>query len=116
MEKQFMTDSTKKNVTNTPTIRVHKVGTITLGISLIVFGCLFLAHTFYPALNYEMIFHTWPIIFILLGLEVLLSSKENGFIIEKSAIFLLIILTFFAMGMGITDYCIEVSKTYINQY
>lgn len=96
------------------TIHIHKVGTITLGISLIVFGCLFLVHIFYPTLDYEMIFHVWPIIFILLGLEVLLSSKSKEFIIDKSSIFLLIIMTFFAMGMGIADYYIQVSRIYIN--
>lgn len=110
-----MTNSIKKESSDITTIHVHKVGTITLGVSLIFFGCLFLIHIFYPTLNYEMIFHTWPVIFILLGLEVLLSSKGNGFIIDKSAIFLLIILTFFAMGMGIADYCIEISKNYMNQ-
>lgn len=109
-----MTNTTKKESSDISTIHVHKVGTVTLGVSLIIFGCLFLVHIFYPNLNYEMIFHAWPIIFILLGLEVLLSSKGNKFVIDKSAILLLIILTFFAMGMGIADYCIEVSKTYIH--
>lgn len=109
-----MTNNIKRESSDISTICVHKVGTVTLGVSLIVFGCLFLVHIFYPALNYEMIFHAWPIIFILLGLEVLLGSKGNGFVIDKSAIFLLIILTLFAMGMGIADYCIEVSKNYLH--
>lgn len=111
-----MTNNLKKEASDTSTIRIHKVGTITLGISLIIFGFLFLAHIFYPTLNYEMIFHIWPIIFILLGLEVLLSSRNNNFIIDKSAIFLLIILTLFAMGMGIADYYIEITKIYVNQF
>lgn len=97
-------------------IHIHRVGTITLGISLIVFGFLFLIHIFYPQLNYELIFHIWPIIFIILGLEILLSTKNQKFIIDKSAIFLLIILTFFAMIMGFADYGMEISKHYIPTY
>lgn len=111
-----MTMNERKEFTEISTIRIHRLGTLTLGISLIVFGCLFLIHIFYPALNYEIIFHTWPIIFILLGLEVLLSSKNQRFVIDKSAIFLLIILTIFAMSMGIADYAIELSKNYINSF
>lgn len=86
---------------------IHKVGTITLGLSLIIFGCIFLLHMFFPVLNYELIFHIWPIIFILLGLEVLLSSKNTEFILDRSAVFLMIVLTCFACAMGMMDYCME---------
>lgn len=92
---------------------IHKVGTVTLGLSLIIFGCMFLLHIFFPALNYELIFHTWPVIFILLGVEVLLSSKNTGFILDKSAVFLMMVLTFFACAMGMMDYCMEAKILFI---
>lgn len=95
--------------------QVHRVGTITLGISLIVFGCLFLLHIFFPALDYQTIFHVWPCIFIFLGIEVLLGSRCQRFELDKTAVFLIIVLAIFAMGMGAADFCIEVSKEYMGR-
>lgn len=37
-------------------MRTHRVGTITLGLCLIVFGTLFFIHMFLPTLRYEMIY------------------------------------------------------------
>lgn len=87
--------------------QVHRVGTITLGISLVVFGILFLLHLFLPALNYQMIFHLWPCIFIFLGIEVLLGSRHSQFKLDKGAIFLVMVLALFAMIMGVVDYGME---------
>ncbi|PXV96019.1 hypothetical protein C8E03_101652 [Lachnotalea glycerini] len=84
-------------------MRVHKVGTITLGIVLVVFGLLFLAHMLIPSFHYELIFKLWPIILIILGLEVLLvnaKSRNETFIYDKGAIFLIIIISFFSMSMA----------------
>ena len=40
-------------------MRQRRIGTITLGISLVVFGILFLIHIFGGVLNYMLIFHLW---------------------------------------------------------
>ena len=48
-------------------MRQRRIGTITLGISLVVFGILFLIHIFGGVLNYMLIFHLWPLILIVLG-------------------------------------------------
>ncbi|MDF2844988.1 MAG: hypothetical protein K0R00_3414 [Herbinix sp.] len=64
--------------------KTHRVGTITLGGMLITFGTLFLLRIFVTTISYHIIFKLWPIIFILLGIEVLLS--------------------FFAMGMSIAEF------------
>ena len=55
-------------------MRQRRIGTITLGISLVVFGILFLIHIFGGVLNYMLIFHLWPLILIVLGGEILYYS------------------------------------------
>jgi UDP-N-acetylmuramyl pentapeptide phosphotransferase/UDP-N-acetylglucosamine-1-phosphate transferase len=91
-------------------MKTHKVGTITFGGMLVLFGVLFLLHIFLPALSYTIIFRLWPIIFIFLGLEVLIANyKLDGekLIYDKTAFALIIILSFFAMSMAIADFCIN---------
>lgn len=86
--------------------RTYRIGSLTLGCLLVVFGSLFLAHMFYPPLSYEIIYRLWPFIFILLGLEVLgsrLHSEKVQFVYDKGSIFLLILLTFFSMALAFLD-------------
>jgi len=59
-------------------LKDKRVGTFTCGISMILFGSLFLAHMFYPALSYSKIVSLWPVILILLGAETLVSYFLNG--------------------------------------
>lgn len=83
--------------------RIHRVGTLTLGCLLVIFGTLFLVHMFLLALSYQFIYRLWPILFISLGLEVLGAGFHRGkisFTYDRGAVFLLIILTFFAMAMA----------------
>lgn len=101
------------------TIRIHRVGSLTFGIVLIVSGILFLLQLFFPSLDYEIIRHFWPLILIMLGVEVLLGSAkknfeirgENGQILEENrvvydgvAIILTAVLTIFTMLMGLIDW------------
>ena len=55
-------------------MRTHKVGTLTLGCMLILFGVLFLVHLFTGFMSFQFIFRLWPVVFLLLGVEVLLSA------------------------------------------
>ena len=51
------------------------VGSITFGCTLVVFEfCFNFAH--FCLLNYQVIFHLWPCILILLGIEMLLLPKD----------------------------------------
>jgi hypothetical protein len=87
------------------TIRVHRVGSITTGISLIAAGIAFILHTFFGLISYEMIFRLWPLIIIGLGVELLFSTLGNEKIVyDKAAIFLMIVMTFFAMCMACADW------------
>ncbi len=93
--------------------RTHRVGTVTFGCILIVFGVLFLMKIFIPTLDYATIIRLWPSVFIFLGVEVLISNvkisklnnmeTEVNFIYDKTAIFLMICLFFFAVIMAICD-------------
>lgn len=89
--------------------KIHRIGTITFGVTLVTAGLLFLAHTFLPGLEYIMIFRLWPCIFIMLGLEILWGSRkdEAEFKYDVSAIILMLILIFFAMGMGLVEVLLE---------
>lgn len=87
-------------------MRKHKVGTLTLGVMLLFYGVLFLVHLFTNALSYSLIFRLWPVMFILLGVEVLLSilpKTEEHFKIDVGAVVLLIVLILFAMAMAGVD-------------
>jgi hypothetical protein len=96
--------------------KTHRVGTITLGGMLVTFGTLFLLHIFYNGLTIYTIFRLWPVIFIFLGVEVLAANfiqKEERLIYDKAAIALIIILTFFAMGMAFTDLCFDYANAHL---
>lgn len=85
-------------------IRTHRVGSITAGVSMIAFGILFVLHIFSGIISYNIIFKLWPFMIIGLGVEMLLSNVSGRkFIYDKAAIFLLIIITFFAIGMAGLD-------------
>lgn len=96
--------------------KTHRVGSITLGLALVLFGSLFLVHLFVPTLDYQLIFHLWPCIFIMLGIEVLLGNRKegDGFVYDKAAIGLIVILALFAMVMGAVDFSMEQYKTYVS--
>jgi hypothetical protein len=84
---------------------------MTLGIMLIVFGILFLARIFFPDLSYEIIYKLWPIIFISLGSEILITNFSNktqdSLVYDKVAFVLIVLMTFFAMGLAIADVSID---------
>jgi len=90
--------------------KTHRVGTLTLGVSLVTFGVMFMLRIFLPALSFTFIFKLWPLIFIFLGLEILIANfvqKDNKFVYDKAAVFLTLILILFAMGMSLIDFILE---------
>ena len=105
-------------------IRIHRIGTLTFGCMLLLFGTLFLVHIFAPQLKYEIIFRCWPCILIALGIEVLVGnykaermSKEGQqiqFIYDKGAILLTFFITFFSMVMAVVDFCMQYVYVYEN--
>lgn len=94
--------------------KIHRVGTLTFGCMLILYGILFLARLFFPGLHYEMIFRLWPVLFIFLGLEVLLGNRRRNteFVYDKTAIILLVFLTLFAFAMAVADLSMQHASWY----
>ncbi len=91
--------------------RTRRVGSVTFGLTLILFGVLFLIHIALPTLHYELIFRLWPVVFIILGAEILLESHRSNaekcrFIYDFPAIIMLAMMLLFAMVMAAVDYTI----------
>ena len=95
-------------------IRTHRVGSITAGLSMMGFGILFLLHSIGNLVSYQLIFSLWPVILIGMGLELLLSNfMEKQLVYDKAAVFLMVVMTFFAMGIAMIDVCIQVGIKYL---
>ncbi|WMJ87815.1 LiaF transmembrane domain-containing protein [Anaerocolumna sp. MB42-C2] len=91
-------------------MKMHRVGTFTLGSGLILFGVLFIIRVFTGIITYQMVFKLWPLLLIILGSEILAGhykEKEAGILYDRAAIFLIILLTFFSMGMACMQYIFE---------
>lgn len=91
-------------------MKTHRVGTMTLGISLVIIGALFLLHIVFPAISYTLIFRLWPLILVALGAEVLFANfraEKVDFRFDFGSVILLMLLIFFAMGMALIDYRFE---------
>ena len=105
---------TKDNVN---TYRSHRVGSVTAGLTMIGFGVMFLLHLVFDLVEYQVMFSLWPVMLILLGLELLLSNFSSKKIVyDKAAIFLLILMTFFAMGMAVADECFKWAELQMWRY
>ena len=86
------------------TARSRRVGTLTMGICLICAGVLFAAHLFVPGiLTYYFIFRLWPVILIMLGIEVLaanIKNKEEKILYDGWAIFIMVLIMCLAGTMA----------------
>lgn len=87
-------------------IRVHRVGSVTTGMTMIGFGILFLLRLCFEWISYEIIFKLWPLILVGLGIEILISNfADRKYVYDKAAVFLLILVTFFSVCMAGVDVC-----------
>lgn len=109
---------------NRQTIRIRRVGSVTFGIVLIVTGALGLVQILLPHMDYRFILHLWPLILVLLGIEVLIASRQknveildesgkpveqNKVVYDVPAILLTMVLTGFSLCMGVMDYILACS-------
>lgn len=90
-------------------LRTRRVGSVTFGLTLILFGILFLIHTVIPSLHYEMIFQFWPVVFVLLGIEILVENHKSNanqckFVYDFPAILMLVVMLLFAMVMAVAEF------------
>lgn len=97
----------------------RRVGTFTLGVCLFVFGVLLLVHLFFQTIDYFLIFQLWPVIFILLGGEILFfsfQSPKKHYRYDVAAIFIMLLLICFAMGMAGVEWMMKHTPEYIGFY
>lgn len=92
-------------------MRTRRVGSLTCGVLLILFGTLFFLHILIPAITFEFIFRLWPLVLVFLGIEILISNLKGWSGVMKydvGAIVLVLILALFAMVMGAVEFCMEI--------
>ncbi len=87
----------------------HRVGTITLGVTMISIGVIYLLQLFFGILDYLWIWKLWPVIFIMLGVEILVSNARTvvQFILFKSVIVLIFVMRGFAFFMALLEKAVE---------
>lgn len=96
-------------------VKTRRVGSVTFGLTLIVFGVLFLVHMAAPFLDYGIIFECWPVVFVLLGIEILVENRRSNasgykLVYDFPAILMLVLMLFFAMMMAVVDYAVQYHK------
>lgn len=90
-------------------IKGRRVGTFTSGVILVVFGVMFLIHSMFKNISYELIISLWPVILIFIGVEVIIAyslNKEEKIRYDTGAIVIVMVLCIFAMVMGIMQFAI----------
>jgi len=95
--------------------RNRRVGTLTLGLALLGFGILFLLQPSVPAITYEFILSLWPVVLILLGVEVCVAyivNRSEKFIYDWASFVIIFILGIFSFTMA----CMTVVLDYIRLY
>lgn len=96
--------------------RGRKVGVLTLGVTLIVFGILFIMKTIFANTSFLFILKLWPIILILFGCEILISyiiNKEDTYKFDGASVAILIIMAFFSMMMASAEVILSNIDRYI---
>lgn len=90
--------------------RTRRVGTVTCGLMLVLYGILFIVKMIVPKMDYSLVFRLWPVILIFLGIEILVgcsskSREKTKTVYDFPAVLLIFIVTVFAMVMsGISYY------------
>lgn len=94
----------------------RRIGSITLGLTCIVFGVLFFLSIFIERLDIWAILRFWPIILIVLGLEFLITglTQKDGGKIDGTSVFLIILVLLFAAGMALVRYLMNIIPQWIS--
>lgn len=80
-----------------------------------MFGVLFLLRLINPNINYLLIASLWPLVLIIIGIEIIVAfliNKEEILKYDFGAMLLIIMVSIFAMGMG----CMEYVITHMSQF
>lgn len=83
-----------------------RVGTLTLGVSLVGWGIGGLVSLFHPAIAFVDILRFWPVVLLLLGAEILycaLTSKGQDITYDGASIAFAIITVVVVYGINVFD-------------
>lgn len=90
--------------TNKKSVRVHRVGSITAGMSMIAWGVMFLLYEVQVISDLMIVLKLWPAILIGLGIEILwFNFRGKNTIYDKGAVFIMILMSGFTIMMAIAD-------------
>jgi uncharacterized membrane protein len=95
-------------------LRGRRTGTLTAGVTLVVFGLLFIGRLVFPEVDFKLIMSLWPLILVFIGIEIIISyavNKDEKMRYDGGAIVLVFIMAIFAMVMG----CMEFVMEHINE-
>ena len=96
------------------TTKTRRVGTISVGLSMVVFGIMFLLCSVFGILSYRTVFAMWPAILVVLGLEILIYSFWKGKLVyDKGSVFIMILMLFLSAGMAAADVCFKLADYYM---
>ena len=96
----------------------RRVGTFTLGAFLVIAGVLFLINQFTDFIGYRLLLALWPGVLILLGIEILFYcffNKDERLRYDGGAIFIIMVLSFFAVVMAGIEFVILNAETLVQQ-
>jgi uncharacterized membrane protein HdeD (DUF308 family) len=88
----------------------RRVGTLTLGIVLILMGMAFISHLIFPELSMRILLDFWPLVLIILGIETLASyfiNKQERLRYDGWSIVIMIGLIGFSTFMGGAQFLLE---------
>lgn len=96
--------------------RTRRIGSITLGITLVLCGIVYLLKEFIPAFDVMSVIRLWPVTFIILGFEILietvLSRKDDvHYKYDYASMFMIMCAGGFAMCMAGAEICIKTGLT-----
>lgn len=91
-------------------IKNRRVGTLTAGVSMVVFGALFLLRLAVPAVTIRLIASLWPLVLIFLGTEVLIAyvrNKDGQMKYDAGSVVIIITLALFTVCMAAAQLAME---------
>jgi uncharacterized membrane protein len=91
-------------------IKNRRVGTLTAGVSMVVFGALFLLRLVVPTVTIRLIASLWPLVLIFLGIEILIAyvrNKEGQMKYDAGSVVIMLALALFTVCMAATQLTME---------
>lgn len=84
--------------------RVHRVGAITSGITLLSFGTALFVHFVFGLMEFKQIMNLWPVALIGFGTEMIISCfSKREYKYDIGAVIIMILVIFMSYSIGGVD-------------